>query len=77
MWDVATGAPISQPLDREGINLHVATAQSDERPFIISGDDEGTIRIWDPFRLRAESPGVTQAQKYQNSAGLPRSWKSP
>ncbi len=28
----------------------VEIAQLNGRPVIISGDDEGTIRVWDPFR---------------------------
>jgi WD40 repeat protein len=58
VWDLATGAPIGQPLEHEtGVNA-VATAQLDGRPVILSSDggdyhgeegDEpaGTIQVWD------------------------------
>lgn len=49
VWDLATGAPIGQPLTghTEAVNA-VAIAQLDGRPIIVSGSTDTTIRTWRP-----------------------------
>ena len=48
VWDLATGAPIGQPLTGHTYPVwSVATAQLDGRPVIISGSRDKTVRVWD------------------------------
>jgi WD40 repeat protein len=48
VWDLATGAPIGQPLTgTTDAVISVAVAQLDGRPVIVSGSDDGTVRTWD------------------------------
>jgi WD40 repeat protein len=48
VWDLATRAPIGQPLTGHTGAVHaVATAELDGRPVVVSGSKDGAVRVWD------------------------------
>jgi WD40 repeat protein len=48
VWDLASGAPIGQPLTGHASEVYdVAAAELDGRLVIISGGYDSTIRTWD------------------------------
>lgn len=47
VWDLATRAPIGQPLTgHTGAVNAIAIAQLDGRPVIVSGSTDGTVQVW-------------------------------
>jgi WD40 repeat protein len=66
VWDLATGAPVGDPLSdlhghggqadwlglADSVNA-VAAMELEGRPVVISGADDGSVRVWDLARQRA------------------------
>ncbi len=48
MWRLADGTPVGEPLAAhdEGVTAAAAGAPPDGTPVIISGSDDGTVRVW-------------------------------
>lgn len=51
VWDVATGAPIGEPMSGHQRDV-TAVAFSNDNRFIVSGALDGTVRIWDAIHQR-------------------------
>ena len=48
VWDLATGAPIGQPLTgHTGAVSRWRSPQLDGRPVVVSGSGDETVRVWD------------------------------
>ncbi len=53
MWDLATGAPVGDPFTgHTGAVYAVTAAELDDRPVVISGSDDRTVRVWDVAKRR-------------------------
>ncbi|MFV2019871.1 hypothetical protein ACFHVL_15265, partial [Micromonospora sp. LOL_023] len=53
VWDAATGTPIGQPFTGHTDDVNaVAVGQVDDRPVVVSGGADATVRVWDAANLR-------------------------
>ena len=48
VWRLADGSPVGEPLRGHGGGMRAvaAGARKDDTPDIISGGDDGTVRVW-------------------------------
>jgi Protein of unknown function (DUF4231) len=56
LWDARTGQQRAEPLTGHSFVSSVAVGAVDGEPVIVSGDTEGTLRVWN---LRGHDPPIT------------------